>query len=134
MSINDLFKIHKKVMFSKHGTAVKTVLKPYPSHSGFEVEALTNFVGLTIDESGYGCFADSFDLTINFDDLREQTTLIPVRGWFLDVELPQLNNKVVSFYIEAVATDRTLGMYLIKCSSSTSEGKGKQNIRNNGGI
>lgn len=134
MSINDLLKIHKKVMFSPQGTSVKTVLKPYPSHEGYKLRALTNFVGLTIDESGYGCYADSFELTLNIDDLQTLTNSIPVRGWVLDVELPQLNNKVVQFYIEVVATDRTLGMYLIKCSSTTSEGKGKQNIRKNGGI
>ena len=134
MSIHDLLKIHKKAIFSTGGTAVECLLKPYATHEGFEVSAITNFVGLTIDESGFGCYADSFELTINFDDLIQKTNLIPTRAWVLDVKLPQMNNSLQTFYIESVAIDRTLGMYLIKCSNTTTAGKGKKIERSNGGI
>ncbi len=132
MSIHNLLKIHKKTIFSTNKTAVDCWLKPFPSHAGFKVPAITNFVGLTIDESGYGCYADSFELTINFDDVQAETEQIPVKGWVLDVTLPQMNNAVIPFYIEEVATDRSLGMFLIKCSGQTTTGKGKRII--NGGI
>jgi len=134
MSIHDLLKIHKKTMFSQNKTAVECILKQYPSHAGFNISGLTNFVGLTIDESGFGCYADSFELTLNVDEVLEHTSLVPVRGWVLSVKLPQMNNQIVPFYIEEVATDRTLGMYLIKCSTTTTSGNGKIIDKNNGGL
>lgn len=131
--IHDMLKIHKRSsLFSKRGTAVDCVLKSYPSHEGYGVSGLTSFIGLTIEESGYGCYADSFELTLNADEVFEYTNQVPARGWIVTVRLPQMNDKIVPFYIEEVATDRTLGMYLLKCSTSTTPGNGKRIDRNNG--
>lgn len=130
--IHDLIKIHKRSsLFSKRGVGVECVLKPYPSHEGYEVTGTTSFVGLTIDESGYGCFADSFELTLNADEVREKTNQIPARGWVIEVELPQMNNEIVPFCIEENAIDRTLGLYLLKCSTLTTRGNGKRTDNGN---
>ena len=131
-SIHELLKHHKKTVFFTEQIAIKCLLKPPSSDIEYKVNGLTSFIGLTITESGAGVFADSFEITLNIDEVSEYTEIIPARNWGIVVFLPQLGNKPFSFIIENVATDRTLGLYLIKCSSCTP--KNKTNNKINGGI
>lgn len=133
-NLHELFKIHKEtVLLSGNGFSVDCILKPTSSHAGFELKGFSSFIGVSFDDSGMGYFGDSFELTIDFNALKEKTDLIPTRGWGVVVYFPQMNGSPVDFKIENVATDRTLGMYLIKCSASTSTGEGKTVTRRNSG-
>lgn len=134
--LNSLLKLHKKtVLIGGNGFSVDCVLKQNASHDGYSLKGVSTFVGVTFDEGGKGYFGDSFEVTIDADDVRAATNLIPVEGWFIKVKFPQFNNDEVEFRVENVAIDRTLGMYLLKCSASTTEGKGKRVSRDNqGGI
>lgn len=133
-NLHDILKIHKEtVLLSGNGFAVDCILRPTKSHAGFSVKGFSTFIGVTFDESGMGCFGDSFELTIDINALKPLTDLMPTRAWEVDVCFPQMNNKPVRFRIENVALDRTLGMYLIKCSASTSNGKGKTAQRQSSG-
>lgn len=134
--INALLKKHKKTcLIAGNGRAYECTLKPTSTAAGFPLKGVSNFVGATFDENGNGYFGDSFDITLDSDDVREFTNLTPVAGWFITVTFPEYNNTKVTFKIENVAIDRTLGMYLLHCSASKDEGKGKRINRNgNGGI
>lgn len=134
--LNDILRIHNEtVFFAGNGFDVDCVLKPSPSHEGYKVTGYPNFVGLTFEEGGNGYFGDSFEVTINAAALLKYTKLIPVRGWLISLPLVQMNNEIVTFYIESVATDRTLGRHLLKCSASGENGTGKRVDRNTpGGI
>jgi len=126
-NLHELLKIHKEtVLLTGNGFAVDCVLKPTASSSeGFELKGLSNFIGVTFEENHFGSFGDSFELTIDINELRKHTDLIPTRSWIVIVKFPQMNETPVSFRIENVALDRTLGMCLIKCSASTSTGNPK---------
>lgn len=132
--LHDLFKIHKKAfLVSGNVFSVDCVLKPYPSHTGFALKGFSTFVGATFDDKGYGYFGDSFELIIDVNDLKEFTNQVPVKGWIVDVKLPQYNNDTVSFCIEQAPIDRTLGMYMLKCTAATEDEDGKRIDRNNAG-
>ena len=133
-NLHELFKIHKEtVLVDGNGFAVDCVLKPINSNLSFDLKGFSSFIGVSFDESGMGYFGDSFELTINIDTVKKKTNLIPTRGWGIVVYFPQMNGKPVDFKIENVATDRTLGMYLIKCTASTSNGQGKTVTRRSSG-
>lgn len=132
--LNDLLKIHKQtVLIGGNGFAVDCVLKQNAAHYGWPLKGFSTFIGLTFEDSGRGYFGDSFELTIDAEDVRKVTNLIPARGWFVEVIFPQFNNTQVLFCIEDVAPDRTLGMYLLKCSASTSKGNGRRADRSSSG-
>ena len=132
--LNQLLQIHKKtVLIGGNGFAVDCVLKQNASVEGFEIKAFSTFVGLTFNESGTGFFGDSFELTVDADDVRAKTNLTPTHGWFVDVTFPQMNNQTVTFAVENVAIDRTIGVYLLKCTATTGAGKGKRVNRNAAG-
>lgn len=131
--LNDLFKIHKKSIITNGGFSVDCVLKQNASHAGYPLRGFSLFTGATFDESGVGYFGDTFQLTLNLDDLREKTNLIPVEGWFVDVTFPQMNNAVVSFRVEHAPIDRTRGLILLECTASTTKGNGKRVNRNDSG-
>lgn len=131
--LNSLLKIHKKSMLKNGGFSVDCILKQNASHEGYPLKGFSTFIGATFDESGAGYFGDSFQLTIDLEDLREKTDLIPVEGWFVDVTFPKMNNAVVSFRVENAPIDRTLGIILLECSAATTQGKGKKVNRNNSG-
>ena len=103
--LNNLLSIHKKtVLFGENsGNSVAVILKPQPSDDGFDLRGYTNFVGLDFTDGDKGYFGDSFELTINADDLFEKTDKKPVEGWIANVELPQMNNEKVDFYVKNVA-------------------------------
>ena len=133
-NLHDLLKVHKEtVLIDGTGFAVNCSLKPTSSSDGFELKGLVSFIGVTFEDGHSGYFGDSFELTINAKTLKEQTDLIPTRAWSVAVELPQMNGNPVSFKIENVAHDRTLGIYLIKCSASTSTGNPKSVQRRSSG-
>ncbi len=133
-NLHELLKIHKEtVLITGNGFAVDCILQPPSSNDGFELKGLTSFIGLTFEDNHNGFFGDSFELTIDYNALKEKTDLIPVRGWGIVVKFPQLNNEPVPFKIENVAFDRTLGMYLIKCSASTMTGNPKSVQRQSSG-
>ena len=134
--LNSLFKLHKKAaLIHGNGFAVECILKQNAAHEGYPLKGFSTFIGLTFDESGAGYFGDSFEITLDVEDVREKTDLIPVAGWLVTVTFPQMNNAQVTFCVENVAIDRTLGMYLLKCSASTSAGQGKKVYRKTpGGI
>lgn len=97
------------------------------------MRGLSSFIGVTFDESGKGFCGDSFEFTIDVEDVKQYTDLTPERGWSIEIDLPQFNAQKVPFGIEEVAIDRTLGMYLLKCTATTTEGKGKRVDRNRSG-
>lgn len=135
--LNDLLRHHKNTVFfsQKGGNSVDVLLKPKINDDGYPLRGYTNFTGLDFTDGDKGFFGDSFELTINADDLFAKTDKKPVEGWFANVELPQMNNERVDFYVSKVAMDRTLGMYLLKCTAATTEGKGcKVNRDSAGGI
>ncbi|MBR1948222.1 MAG: hypothetical protein IKA30_00340 [Alphaproteobacteria bacterium] len=133
-NLHEMLKIHKEtVLLSGNGFSVDCILKPTKSHAGFQLKGFSSFIGVSFDESGMGCFSDSFELTIDFNALKEQTDLMPTRAWELIVNFPQMDGTPVKFRIENVALDRTLGMYLIKASASTSNGEGKTVQRQSSG-
>lgn len=131
--LHQLLQHHKKTVFFNDKVCVDCVLKMPSASGGYPLKGFTSFIGLTITESGTGVFADSFELTLNTDDVFYYTEELPARGWGISVALPQFNNEIFNFTIEDVATDRTLGMYLIKCSSNK-KNSSQQLIRRNGGI
>jgi len=131
--IHQLLQHHKKTVFFNDGVSVDCVLKMPSASEGYPLKGLTSFIGLTVTESGTGVFADSFEITLNTDDVFNYTEELLTRGWGISVALPQFNNKVFDFIIEDVATDKTLGMYLIKCSSNKKNST-QQTFRRNGGI
>ena len=131
--LNSVLKIHKKTILQNGGFSVNCTLKQNASHVGYSLKGFSTFIGATFDESGAGFFGDSFQLTIDLEDLREKTNLIPVQGWFVDVTFPQMNNQVVTFRVEHAPIDRTLGVILLECSASTSNGDSKRINRNNSG-
>ena len=133
-NLHDLLKIHKEtVLLTGNGFAVDCKLKPTASSEGFELKGLTNFIGVTFEDNHFGCFSDSFELTIDVNALSKLTDLLPTRAWSVVVKLPQMDGTPVTFKIEDVALDRTLGMYLIKCSASTSTGNPKSVQRQSSG-
>lgn len=135
--LNNLLSIHKKTVFfgEKSGNSVAVILKPQPSDDGFDLRGYTNFTGLNFLDGDKGYFGDSFELTINADDLFEKTNKKPVEGWIANVELPQMNNERVDFYVKDTAFDRTSGYYLLKCTAATTIMHGcKVNRDNAGGI
>ncbi len=136
VDLNPLLTLHKKtVLLAGNGFAVECVLKQNKSHEGYALKGYSNFTGLTFDENGTGFFGDVFELTLDINDVREKTNLPPVAGWLVTVKFPQMNNDEVTFAIENVAIDRTLGMYLLRCSAATSAGQGKKVYRRSpGGI
>ena len=133
--LNDLLRHHKKTVFfsKKGGNSVAVILKPKINDEGYPLRGYTNFTGFNFVDGDNGYFGDSFELTINADDLFTKTDKKPAEGWFANVELPQMNNEKVDFYISNVAMDRTLGMYLLRCTASTTEGKGCKVNRNAAG-
>lgn len=132
--LNDLLKIHKKtVLLGGNGFSVECLLKPFPDSEGYLMRGLSSFIGVTYDENGKGFCGDSFEFTIDVEDVKKYTDLTPTRLWSLAVDMPQFNAQKVPVVIEEVAIDRTLGMYLFKCTASTSEGKGKRVDRNRSG-
>lgn len=136
VDLNPLLTLHKKtVLLAGNGFAVECTLKQNKSHEGYPLKGYSNFTGLTFDENGTGFFGDVFELTLDINDVREKTNLPPVQGWLVTVKFPQMNNDEVTFAIENVATDRTLGMYLLRCSAATSAGQGRKVYRKSpGGI
>ena len=134
--LHDIFKNHKKtVLLAGNGLAVDCILKQDAAHEGYPLKGFSTFIGVTIDESGHGYFGDSFEITLDIEDVLEVTDLIPTEGWFIQVTFPHFKNDEVEFYIDHVAIDRTLGMYLLKCSASTSKGNGcKIDRQASGGI
>lgn len=133
-NLHELFKIHKEtVLLEGNGFAVDCILKPPNSNTEFPLKGFSTFIGVNFDESGMGYFGDSFELTINVDALKKITKLIPTRAWSVVVNFPQMDGTPVDFKIENVATDRTLGMYLIKCTASTTNGQGKTVTRRSSG-
>lgn len=123
--LDELLEVHKEtVLIDGNGFAVDCVLKPTSTHSGFNLQGFSTFIGLSFNENGVGFFGDSFELTINVKSLKKLTDLIPTRAWSVGVKFPQMNGELVNFKIEDVATDRTLGTYLIKCSASATSGSG----------
>ena len=132
--IHHLLQHHKKTVFFNDGVSVDCVLRMPSASDGYPLKGFTSFIGLTITESGTGVFADSFELTLNADDVFNYTEEIPARGWGISVALPQFNNEIFNFTIEDVAADRTLGMYLLKCSSNKKSSNQQQIFRRNGGI
>lgn len=132
--LNSLLKIHKKtVLVGGNGFSVDCVLKQNAAHTGWPIKGFSTFIGLMFDEKGVGYFGDSFELTLDIEDVKAVTDLVPVSGWFVEVTLVQFNNDKVLFYIEDVPIDRTLGMYLLKCSASTTKGQGRRVDRNGAG-
>ena len=133
-NLHDLLKIHKEtVLLTGNGFAVDCILKPTSTSDGFSLKGLTSFIGVTFEDGHNGYFGDSFELTIDACALRKLTNLIPTRAWSVIVKFPQMDGTPVTFKIEDVAHDRTLGMYLIKCSASTSTGNPKAVQRSSSG-
>jgi len=133
--INSLLKLHKSTAIFRQGggSNVDVILKPNLSHPGYEVAGLANFTGFEFVDGGAGFFGDTFELTINADDLFKVTDLKPVEGWIANVKLAMMNDEQADYYITNVAIDRTLGMYLLKCSATAPEDKGCKVRRNNAG-
>lgn len=133
-NLHELLKIHKEtVLLDGNGFGVDCVLKPTPTSKGFKMKGFSSFIGVSFEDNHSGYFGDSFELTINVETLKKLTDLIPTRAWSVSVNFPQMNGKPVNFKIENVALDRTLGMYLIKCSASTSTGNPKSVQRQSSG-
>lgn len=132
--LNSLLKLHKKtVLLTGNGFSVDCVLKPTSFHKGYELKGFSTFIGLTFEDNHVGAFGDSFELTIDVEALKEKTNEIPIRGWSVVVFFEQMNGEPVEFKIENVATDRTLGMYLIKCTATTATGNPKSVKRQSSG-
>lgn len=134
-NLHETLKNHKKsVLFGGNAFSVDCLLTP-PGEESFSLKGFTTFTGITIQESGFGAFGDTFELTIDADDVLKYTNSIPTKAWSVSVTFPQMNNKTGTFRIENVAIDRLLGMYFLKCSASTSQGSGQRTNRNStGGI
>ncbi|HIS88928.1 TPA: hypothetical protein IAA87_05865 [Candidatus Avigastranaerophilus faecigallinarum] len=117
--IHQLLNHHKNTVFFEKGNAsVDCKLRPPSYENEYPMKGFTSFIGLTITESGMGVFADSFELTVNIDDVLKYTSKLPAKGWGISVKLPQLQYKEYSFYVESAAIDRTIGICLLKCSRS----------------
>lgn len=133
-NLHEMLKIHKEtVLLSGNGFAVDCILKPTTGHEGYKLKGFSSFIGLTFEDNHSGYFGDSFELTIDVNALKKYTDLIPTRAWSVSVNFPQMNGTPVNFLIENVALDRTLGMFLLKCSASTSKGEGKTVKRQSSG-
>ena len=134
--LHEIYQNHKTaVLLEGNGFAVDCLLKPYSSSEGYSLKGISHFTGVTFDENGNGYFGDAVDITLNIDSVKEYTELTPVHGWYIDVTFPQMQSCTVEFCVESVAIDRTLGMYLLKCSAATGVGTGKKFDRNGtGGI
>lgn len=134
--LHKTLKVHRKtVLVSGNGFSVNCWLKPDLSQEGFHIKGFSTFIGLTFDENGAGFFGDSFELTVNLDDVFEKTKLLPARNWGVVVEFPQLNFQKVLFAIEEAAIDRTIGIALLKCTATVKKGEGKRVDRaRSGGI
>ena len=125
-NLHDLLKIHKEtVLLDGNGFAVDCILKPTATSEGFQIKGFSSFIGVSFEDNHTGYFGDSFEWTVNVETLKKLTDLIPTRAWSVSVNFPQMDGTPVNFKIENVALDRTLGMYLIKCSASTSTGNPK---------
>ena len=125
-NLHDLLKIHKEtVLLDGNGFGVDCILKPTATSEGFQIKGFSSFIGVSFEDNHTGYFGDSFELTVNVETLKKLTDLIPTRAWSVSVNFPQMDGTPVNFKIENVALDRTLGMYLIKCSASTSTGNPK---------
>lgn len=132
--LHKTLKIHRKtVLVSGNGFSVNCWLKPDLSQKEFHVRGFSTFIGLTFDENGSGFFGDSFELTVNLDDVFENTKLLPARNWGVLVELPQLNYQKVLFAVEDAAIDRTIGIALLKCTATVKKGEGKRVDRTRSG-
>ena len=132
--LHKTLKIHRKtVLVSGNGFSVNCWLKPDLSQEEFHVRGFSTYIGLTFDENGSGFFGDSFELTVNLDDVFENTKLLPARNWGVLVELPQLNYQKVLFAVEDVAIDRTIGIALLKCTATVKKGEGKRVDRTRSG-
>ena len=80
--LHKTLKVHRKtVLVSGNGFSVNCWLKPDLSQEGFQIKGFSTFIGLTFDENGAGFFGDSFELTVNLDDVFEKSTLLPARNW-----------------------------------------------------
>lgn len=124
--LNNLLKLHKKtVLLTGNGFSVDCILKPTASHKGYKLKGFSTFIGVTFEDNHVGAFGDSFELTLDVEALKEKTNEIPIRGWSVVVFFEQMAGVPVEFKIENVAIDRTLGMYLIKCTASTTTGNPK---------
>lgn len=118
MSLYDTFNIHKEtVLFSEGGFNVKCILKPSSNHTGYKLNGFSTFTGCTFSKDGEAFFGDTFELTINLNALQKHTKAVPMRGWIVSVEFPQLNYKWCDFTIENAPLDRTLGTVLLRCSA-----------------
>ncbi len=125
--LHELFKLHKEtVLLDGNGFRVDCILKPTGTSKEIKMEGFSSFIGVSFQESNAGFFGDSFELTINVETLKKYTDLIPTKGWSVSVKFPQMDSTPVNFKVENVAVDRTLGMYLLKCSASTSTLNPKQ--------
>lgn len=134
--LHSMLKNHKKTaLLAGNGFSVDCILKEKGATTGFQLKGFSTFVGANFDEKGIGYFGDSFEITIDVEDVLEHTNITPAEGWLISVSHPEFKNSSSDFYIQNVAIDRTLGLYLLKCSASTGSGQGKRVNRNNpGGI
>ena len=114
------------VLFSESGGAVACKLKQNSAESGWDILGRPNFIGVTFEEGGLGYFGNSFEVSITFEEVLKYTDLPPAQGWYIEVPIPNLNNKKELFYVEEVASDKTLGVHLLRCSLSTTKGQGKR--------
>ena len=73
--LNDLLRHHKKTVFfsKKGGNSVAVILKPKINDEGYPLRGYTNFTGFNFVDGDNGYFGDSFELTINADDLFAKT-------------------------------------------------------------
>lgn len=126
MSLHDIFKVHKKtVLFHEGGFQVDCTLKPNKESDTYNLSGFTNFTGATFTKDGEIIFGDTFELTINLDELSEYTERVPSQGWSVLVHFPQIN-KNVEFLIENAPIDRTLGTCLLRCSAVADKSSSKQ--------
>ena len=134
MNLYNILNVHKEtVLFSGGGFNVKCKLKPSAKHEGFPLFGFSTFTGCTFSKDGEAFFGDTFEITIDLKQLEKLTDLRPVRGWFVTVEFPQLNDKEVEFQVENAPFDRTMGTYLLRCATAT-QNKNENRINRNGGI
>ena len=135
-NLHETLKIHKKsVLLAGNAFSMDFILKPNKATEGFTVRGFSAFTGMTVEESGFGGFGDTFELTVDIEDVLKYTNQVPTNGWSVTGTFPQMNNKPGTFKIENVAIDRTLGMYFLKCSATTFQGLGSRVDRSEtGGI
>lgn len=136
MSLYEIFNIHKEtVLFSEGGFNVNCTLKPTPEHAGYKLSGFSTFTGCTFSKDGEAFFGDTFELTIDLKALQKHTEAIPIRGWLVSVEFPQLNYRWLSFTVENAPVDRTLCTVLLRCSAvATQKDRRQKFTRQSGGI